>query len=235
MTGISGGVVGGTSTSSLGGSNSSGAGDGTPIGSGKGVSPGCGGRPGAGLGSAGVGSGKGWLGKGMLGTRHSPKVNGSARSAANRRPFLSCRSSRALIGAALRLSGDCPGLLRLNLAIAAGSAGRGDHRCGARIRIRRACLAHFRSNVAWWPDHAAGAVQPIAQGLAWPGVGLRRAGILRAGWCRSGLGRCANRCGERAHGRQPEQGACGRPAAPLHPSRPCGRIGSSHGFGAFQV
>ena len=103
--GISGGRVGGTPTGSLGGGTPSGAGDGTPIGSGKGVSPGCGGRPGAGLGSAGVGSGKGWLGNGMFGTRHSPKMNGSARSAANRRPFLSCRSSRALVGAALRLSG----------------------------------------------------------------------------------------------------------------------------------
>ena len=55
--GISGGMVGGTPAGSLGGGTLLGAGEGTPTGSGPGVSVGRGGRPGAGLGSAGVGPG----------------------------------------------------------------------------------------------------------------------------------------------------------------------------------
>src|SRR3954447_6527931 len=60
-------MVGGTPAGSLGGGILLGAGDGTPTGSGPGVSVGRGGWLGAGLGFAGVGSGEGWLGSGMLG------------------------------------------------------------------------------------------------------------------------------------------------------------------------
>jgi hypothetical protein len=57
VTGISGGLVGGTPTGSPGGGRSPGVVGGTPTGSGCGVSGGVGGLTGAGLGSAGVGSG----------------------------------------------------------------------------------------------------------------------------------------------------------------------------------
>jgi hypothetical protein len=57
LDGISGGIVGGKPAGSLGGGISLGAGEGTPTGSGPGVSVGRGGWLGAGLGSAGVGSG----------------------------------------------------------------------------------------------------------------------------------------------------------------------------------
>ena len=57
VTGISGGLVGGTPMGSFGVGTFCGSAGGTPIGSGNGVSAGPGGRAGAGLGSAGVGSG----------------------------------------------------------------------------------------------------------------------------------------------------------------------------------